>query len=380
MRVASPFLLVLAAIVACVGQAGAQTVTDIFRFIGVDQAGDPLYVMPVQGRDGKLYGTLYGPFSNGATFRVSIDGRGSTIPYGFDGVHGSRPAAGVTLATDGNFYGTTQYGGSSNLGVLYRMTPSGSVTVLHNFLGGQDGSQPVAPPIQGSDGNLYGTTGGDITTAATVYQYVLSSATFTTLYVVEQTTGQYFVPALIQATDGNLYGSVSAGGSSNCGAIFELALAGTVLNYYSFPCGTGGSYPVGPVLQASDGNFYGMTAGGGTKGNGTVFKLDQSFAVSILYNFGGKPDGASPLGGLMQATDGKLYGTTAAGGRHNYGSVFQVTTAGSYTPLYSFSYLDGYNALGTLTQHTSGKMYGTIQVGKTSWGAVFSLDMGSARS
>src|SRR6266436_6759921 len=118
----------------------AQVFVDVFRFTGLDQAGDPLYVMPTQGRDGKLYGTLFGPFSDGATFRVSTGGQGSIL-YGFDGGQGSQPSAGLMLATNGNFYGTTQYGGSANLGVLFKMTPRGVLTVLHEFAGGGDGAQ-----------------------------------------------------------------------------------------------------------------------------------------------------------------------------------------------------------------------------------------------
>jgi uncharacterized repeat protein (TIGR03803 family) len=184
------------------------------------------------------------------------------FPHIFDISSGSDPFGGLTLAGDGSFYGTTGFGGSMNNGVLFQVTPSGGYTVLHEFQGGSDGAVPAAPPIMGTDGSLYGTTNGNSSTPSTIYKYTPASGTLTTIYQFDQDHGQFVTSPLIQATDGNLYGTAFQGGANNCGTIFKLTTSGSLLWYYSFPCGQGGANPIGPLLQAADGNFYGTTRAG----------------------------------------------------------------------------------------------------------------------
>jgi uncharacterized repeat protein (TIGR03803 family) len=205
-------------------------------------------------------------------------------------------------------------------------------------------------------------------------------STFSTVYNFDQTHGQSVIGALIQGSDDNLYGTAEFGGASNCGAIFKLTTVGTILWFYSFPCGAGGAYPTAGVFQASDGNFYGTTdAGGNSLGFGTIFKLTQNDNVSTLYAFKNEPDGGNPIGGLTEGTDGNLYGTTIGGGQFRQGTIFQVTTGGTHNVLYSFSLKPGEQPLATVTQHTNGKFYGTTQVGgKSNSGTIYSLDMGLA--
>jgi uncharacterized repeat protein (TIGR03803 family) len=246
-----------------------------------------------------------------------------------------------------------------------------------SFKGGSDGALPGAPPIEGSDLGLYGTTNGNAATAATIYKYTPSTGAFTTLYQFDQAHGQLVTAPLIQATDGSLYGTAYQGGANNCGSIFKLTTSGALLWYYSFPCGQGGANPVGPVIQASDGNFYGTTSQGGSIGFGTVFMLSRNGKVSILHRFQGSPtDGSSPFAGLVQATDGKLYGATSGGGTSNTGTLFQITTTGNYQLLYNLD-IHTTNPVGTLSQHTSGLLYGTAEFGgQFGFGTVYSLDMG----
>lgn len=357
----------------------AQTVIDIYNFTGQDSSAAPSDVTPAQGRDGRLYGTTFGQGGTnyGTIFKVARTGAFTQL-YTFDSTTGSQPNAGVTLASDGDFYGTASSGGSSNDGVLFKVTPSGTYTVLHDFVGGSDGAVPAAPPIVGPDGNLYGTTDGNTTTASTIYKYTRSSGTFATIYQFDQVQGQFVIAPLVLATNGNLYGAAYQGGANNCGSIFTLTPSGTLLWYYSFPCAPGGANPVGPLLQGADGNFYGTTSQGGNPGVGTVFKLDHSGAVSILYNFrgflGGASDGSTPQG-LVQATDGMLYGSTLAGGTQNLGTLFQVSTSGAYKLLYNFTN-KGSNPAAAPFQHTSGLLYGTtIQGGSLGFGVVYGLDM-----
>ncbi len=359
-----------------VGLSTAQTVADVYSFTNTNSSQYPGLGTPAQGRDGKLYVTTQGP-NYGSVFRASTTGKGGTELHVFDGTDGEG-ATGVILATDGNFYGTTSFGGSFGYGVLFKITPSGTYTELYNFTGGDDGAYPYSSPIEASDGNLYGTTlyGANLM-GATVYKYT-RAGTFTTISQLSNTQA-YGAVGLIQGSDGNLYGTSSNGGTSECGSIFRVTTSGTLLNSYSFLCGAGGAIPSAPLVLASDGNYYGTTSeGGNALGDGTIFKMTPNFAVSILYDFRGGTDGRIPYSGLMQATDGNLYGVTSqGGGSQGNGTLFQITTAGTYKLLYSFKTSIGQKPLAAPLQDTNGVLYGTVfRGGAFGYGAIYSLNMG----
>ena len=291
----------------------------------------------------------------------------------FDGTNGTNPLGGVTLGSDGNFYGVTSFGGSANLGVLFKIAPTGGYTILHNFEGGGDGGEPVGPPIQAADGNFYGTTAQD----STVYKYSLSEG-YSVIYQFDQTHGQEVIASLIQGTDGRLYGVADGGGASDCGTIFKLTTSGTPLWYYSFPCGAGGAAPIAPLVQSTDGSFYGTTQeqSGNGRNYGTLFKLSENGRVSTLYRFQGGDDGVEPLG-LMQATDGNLYGVTQVGGSSGLGVFFTITTSGAYTILQSFTRETGAYPSAAPLQDTNGMLYGTTQSdGTHNAGTAYSIDLG----
>jgi uncharacterized repeat protein (TIGR03803 family) len=358
-----------------------QTVTDIYNFTGDNASAFPLHVTPAQARNGKLYGTTGGESGTnyGTIFQVSTTGVFGHL-YTFDDTTGSQPSAGLILASDGNFYGTTYLGGTSGLGVLFKISPRG-YAVLYNFTGGTDGAGPASPPIIGVDGNLYGTTYGNPTAASTVYKYTRTSGIFTTIYQFSQLEGSGLIGSLVQGTDGNLYGTAYQGGSAGCGTLFELSTSGTLLWDYSFPCQPGGANPIAGLIQASDGSFYGTTYSGGTYNVGTVLKLHQGL-VSILYNFQGSAnsgaDGSYPIGGVVQATDGNLYGSTqGGGGPRGQGTLFQISTIGAYKQLFVFTGKNGEAPQATPMQDTTGMFYGTtFEGGKYSDGVVYSLNMG----
>jgi uncharacterized repeat protein (TIGR03803 family) len=356
----------------------AQTVTYPYSFTDQYGLANPVYGTLAQGRNANLYGTAAQLTGDGSIFKFATAGSAGTL-FAFDVTDGSNPFGGLTLATDDQFYGTTAYGGSANDGVLFKVEPGGSLTILHEFLGGSDGMAPFASPIQASDGNIYGTTCGSDEIAATVYKYARSSGVFTTIYQFAEAQGQCMYAPLIQGTDGNLYGTAIAGGAHNCGTIFKLTTSGALLFYYSFPCSLGGSTPVGPLVEASDGNFYGTTQrGGSSRGHGTIFKMSQAGVVSVIYGFQGAPqDGSQSSAGLTQATDGKLYGTTFAGGTFDFGTLFQITTGGTYRVLSNFSINTGNQPQDAPVQHTNGLLYGTTEAGgEFGSGTIYSLNMG----
>ena len=356
--------------------SSAQTVTNIYSFTGNNSSAYP-FSTPAQGRDGRLYITTSGTTSGyGSILAVSTDGK-AVLFHVFDDIHGSGPLGGLMLSTDGNFYGTTAYGGSANAGVLFRISKSGKYSVLHEFASGADGQNPFSPPVEASDGNLYGTTLGSARVGSTLYKYSPSTG-YSVLREFYKNQGHLIGSSPIQAIDGNLYMTANNGGTNRCGAILKLALSGDLLASYSFACGAGGANPNGQLLQASDGNFYGTTQAGGTAGQGTVYKLDQSGTISVLYSFLGSPtDGSDPDSGLAQATDGNLYGTTVAGGSATQGTLFQISTTGVYARLFEFGDTAGQYPYGGPMQDTNGLIYGTVYQGGTdNFGAVYSLDMG----
>src|SRR5258708_7556844 len=188
--------------------SSGQTVTDIYSFTGQGSSQDPSFVTPAQGRDGALYGTTqgFGGYPDyGSVFRLTTTGLGGQL-FAFDYTRGGNPSASLMLATDGSLYGVAAGGGSSADGVLFRITPSGVYSVLHNFAGGTNGSVPRSALVEASDGNLYGTTEGtgSLGNGSTIYRYT-PTGVFSTIYQFDQNTA--IIDPLIQGSDGNLYGT-----------------------------------------------------------------------------------------------------------------------------------------------------------------------------
>jgi uncharacterized repeat protein (TIGR03803 family) len=363
-----------------VPSASAQTYSDIHDFSAATLSS-PLYTgILAQGRDGNLYGTAPsgGTLGFGGVFKITPTGTYSVI-YNFDGTaHGKTPRSGLTLGTDGNFYGTTLQGGLSNYGVIFKITPAGVLTVLHEFAYA-DGTNPYAPPIQGNDGSYYGTTSVGGTGSGTVYK-MTPSGTYTVLHTFTFSQGSTAYAPLIQGHDGNFYGTASSGGAGfGGGDVFKITPAGVLTVLYSFDT-THGSHPNSPLVQGNDSNFYGTTSSGGSLDGGVVFKLTPSKVLTVLHNFDAKPasvDGKFPDGGLVLATDGSFYGLTDGGGTNGLGTLYKITSAGVYTVLYNFIQATGTGPQNTLRQHTNGKLYGQANAGgANSLGTLFSFDVG----
>jgi uncharacterized repeat protein (TIGR03803 family) len=357
----------------------AQTFTDILDFTGSSFA-DPGVVTLAQARNGNLYGTTSAQPITGLGTIFGITPTGTIVLEfgGFDYTNGAFPAGGVTLATDGTLYGTTEFSSynADSSGVIYTITTGGGAyTALHQFEGG-DGSFPIAPPIEGSDGNFYGTTNGLLHgLPSTIYQYVPQTQTLNSLHQFGKEIGLYY--ALTQGVDGDLYGVANAGGPNKFGCIFRLSTSGVLRYSYNFTGGAGGTSPSGPLVQLSDGNFYGTVADGGAGSAGFVFKMTPAGMVSTVYNFTGVSGETSlPTTGLTLGSDGQLYGASALGGASGTGTLYRITPGGQYTLLYSFPSFAGTAA--SLVQHTNGKFYGvTANGGADNFGMVYSLDVGS---
>jgi uncharacterized repeat protein (TIGR03803 family) len=363
----------------------AQTISELVPFSGSlqSQGGDATLT---QGRDGQLYGTTSGypqSLTGGTIFQMSPAGVVHTL-HTFDGVNGGGPYSAPILASDGNFYGTASSGGSTNYGVLYKIDSQGDYTVVYSFEGGADGGYPSASPIEGSDGNLYGTS-EDVTFGSPIfYRYDLSSAALTPILALSSdlSQGAQTESPLLQASDGTLWSTFQYAIPDRCGAVVQLTTAGTLLQVYTFAGGSDGCIPFGGLVQAADGNLYGTTYSGGASRDcfesrcGTIFEISDG-TFSYLHRFIGYPDGATPIAGLTEGSDGNLYGTTSRAGIWGYGIVFQLTPAHQYNVLNSFLFRDGRETYAALAQHTNGKFYGNAAYGgRYNDGTIYTVDTG----
>jgi uncharacterized repeat protein (TIGR03803 family) len=349
----------------------------------------------VQGSDGYLYGTTEfgGSFGSvaaagGTVFRISTNGAFTSL-YLFTGGNDGFYPNGLVQGSDGNFYGTTSgvnYG--ANYGTVFKISTNGELTTLHSFTVGNNGLLNPSGLVQGSDGYIYGTTGGGANGNGTVFR-ISANGAFASLYsFTGGTNGGWPAGGLIQGSDGYFYGTtmfdnVGAGNvSSGNGTVFKISSNGAFTSLCSFTGINDGGGPNG-LVQGSDGSFYGTTSGGGTYGVGTVFRISSIGLLTTLYSFGSLTnaggealDGAGPCGVLVQGSDGFFYGTTENGGLYDYasqlgsysgdGTVFKISTDGVLTNLHSFTGTnDGANPVAGLVQGRDGNFYGTTCFGGT---------------
>jgi uncharacterized repeat protein (TIGR03803 family) len=271
-------------------------------------------------------------FGRDASHRVRKNVQLETVLYSFlGGTDGDEPSAQLTNV-GGTLYGTSYGGGASNDGTVFAITPSGAYNQLYSFTGGSDGATPVGRLVN-VGGTLYGTTiYGGASNVGTFFS-ITTSGTETVLHSFAGSDGQYPEAGLIYVGT-KLYGSTYHGGASNDGTVFKITTSGTETVLHSF-VGSDGSNPTAELLDVG-GKLYGTTNTGGSSGDGTVFNITTSGTETVLHNFSGS-DGNFPYdeGGLIKV-GAKLYGTTLGGGVNNNGTIFNITTAGAFTNLYSF--------------------------------------------
>jgi uncharacterized repeat protein (TIGR03803 family) len=320
------------------------TLTTLVSFDGTN--GSHPVAGLIQSSNGNFYGTTaYGGTNgnNGTVFQMTPAGA-LTALVSFNGTNGGHPLAGLVQTSDGNFYGTTLVGGAYNSGTVFKMTSSGALMTLVSFVSGGN-SLPFAALAEGTNGSFFGTTSvGGASGVGTVFTMSPGGA----LRTLASVTGEGLFPAagLVQGQDGNFYGTTEYSGNftyplyvvaGGGGTVFKMTPTGALTTLVEFN-GANGSYCASGLVQGQDGNFYGTTAGGGgggSLGGGTVFRVTPGGVLTTLVSFNGA-NGNSPQAPLIQGSDGNFYGTTTYGGPHGGGTVFQVTTNGVLTTLVAF--------------------------------------------
>ena len=389
-------------------QGGSDCTDGAGPVAGLVQGSDGnLYGTTLSGGAKRAYGTV---------FKIT-PGDTLTTLYSFCSLSsctdGSAPEGALVQGSDGNFYGTTSGGGQGNEGngggTIFKITPSGTLTTLYSFCsqGGSvctDGYQPSARLVQGSDGNFYGTTpygganlGSSGLHAGIVFK-ITPSGDFTKLWdFCSQSNcadGDMPIAGLAQGSDGSFYGTTDSGGANNNGTIFKITPTGILTTIYSFDCPetncADGAVPDGGLVRGSDGNFYGPTVIGGTDASGTIFKTTPDGTLTTLYSLCSTEqtpscfDGYYPDAALVQGTDGSFYGTTTGGGTSTGDigeTIFQVTPSGTFTTLYHFcsqsNCTDGEGVqYAALVQGSQGSFYGTTWAGGVNtFGTIFRLDV-----
>ncbi|PYT47137.1 MAG: hypothetical protein DMG44_19010 [Acidobacteria bacterium] len=364
------------------GESQPLTIAELFGFPSTNTDGTTPHTPVIQASDGNLYGTttLGGNDGSGCVhgcagtvFKLTLQGQ-ITVLYTFASpyANGRTPRGGLVEGGDGYLYGTTISGGLSNYGVVFKISKTGQFQKLHDFCATfpcTEGTNPVGSLILGTDGNFYGTTS--------------SPPAYSTVFRISP-AGDYTVVAnfhnaptgnsqgLLQASDGNFYGAGFNG-------VFRLSPGGTLTTLYLF--GTqpnDGSVGNGPLIQATDGNLYGVTANGGTGASGIVFRISLAGDYIKIFDMVRTVEGLSP-NGLLQASDGNLYGTTAGAGPPLAGGVvYEITADGTLLRSASLTNATGIGSVAPLIQASDGKLYGTARGSGSgsAAGTVFVVDAG----
>lgn len=335
-----------------------------------------------QGWDGNLYGTLPfgGTSGEGSAFSYWL-AAGSFVPdpLPYDGGPADTPYSGLSLAFDGSFYGSTQWGGALHLGSVIQVSGSGAPSTIASFANGPDGEHPWAPPVQAWDGYLYGVTKASATTG-NAYRVPASGTPPRAIQGLGALPSGTDAP-LVLGGDGQLYGTTPGGGKWQCGTVFRIdphATGGPApVVVHDFDCTANGGLPVGPATWGSDGKLYGTTSRYGSTGQGVVWKLDPvSLGYSVLHTFA-HDDGINASSGVAMGSDGWLYGAqpmggTGAGCNTGCGTLYKVDPTKTDTQLTkNIQVLHAFDAsLGEATHpyatpmlHTNGNLYGLTQSG-----------------
>jgi uncharacterized repeat protein (TIGR03803 family) len=375
---ALPFIVALVLGAVTTQSAHAQSFTVLHKFTGYPTDGQFPFGGLVRDTAGNLYGTTEGGGSSGygIVFKVDMSGK-ETVLYSFAGYpDGAYPWAVLVRDATGNLYGTTSDGGSSDEGTVFKVDTSGKETVLYSFTGETDGGHPYGGLVLDAADNLYGTTmrGGVVNFCVFQFRHgcgtvfkVDKSGTETVLHRFVGSDGALpeFTSLLVDKQGGGLFGVTTDGGTSLKGVLYALSKSGTYAVLHNFTGGTtDGCNPVGTPAMDKQGDLFGTAYSCGSSHKGIVWKVSKNGTETVLHNFaGGSSDGASPIAGVSVDAKGNLYGDTYQGGTSGKGVVYALSSSGTLTVLHSFAGSDGKYPYGGLFRDANGNLYGDTEKG-----------------
>ncbi len=340
---------------------------------------NPYYSSLTFASNGKLYGMTFNGGANNAGVIFSFDPATSDYEtvYDFNNENGAQPSGGLMQASDGKLYGMTSFGGEINSGVIFSLDPNTSTyTKLFDF-DNDKGANPSGNLLQMENGKMYGmTAGGGNENLGTIFSFDPVSLTVTKVDDLDNVNGAVPLGNLVQGNGGLLYGMCANGGSDQSGVIFSFNPGNSTYSKLKDFDLTSGYYPHGSLLAGADGKFYGMTYKGGDHNEGVLFSFDYSTLMYTKLNDFDGINGGEPLGNLVQAAGGKIYGMTSEGGNAHLGIIFSFDPVTSnYNIEKVFNNSDGKNPFGSMTLSSDGKFYGTtFQGGVSDAGVIFSFD------
>jgi len=376
----------------------AATYSIFYNFPGGRRGEIPTGKLLFDG-SGNIIGATAAGARGGVVYRLSPSGKETVL---FSKFNKAGADSGVIADSSSNLYGATWAGGNGpckvhkriiGCGTVYKLSPDGTESVLYAFQGGVDGYYPNGGLVADASGNLYGTTraGGD-GTACTPYCGIVfkiaPDGTETVLHVFQGGTGDGWYPwaGVILDQAGNLYGTTIEGGAFGFGTVFKVTPDGTESLVYSFKGRGDGDEPIGELTFDSGGNLLGTTSGGGTAGNGTVFRIAPDGTESVLYSFTGGSDGGYPASGLALDASGNMYGVTELGSvsscgiEAGCGSVFELSPDGTETTLHDFAWgTDGVQPRNTPTLY-NGNLFGSANGGAQGFGIIFEVTLSGSRA
>jgi uncharacterized repeat protein (TIGR03803 family) len=359
--------------------------TKKFDFDGTTSGSTPLGTL-IEASNGKLYGMTNsgGLYNSGVLFEFDKNTDTFIKKIDFkDTLNGSFPEASLIEATNGKLYGTTANGGNEGLGVIFEYDPILDTLIKKlDFDGTQKGSNPRNLELA-SDGKLYGNAiHGGANNIGVIFVYDPATNIFEKKLDFDGTSKGGNPCPITEVTIGKFYGMTSTGGNNDNGVLYEYE-SSTEVYTKKLDLGdeTDGNMPGSSLLQASNGKFYGLASAGGLNSYGTIFEYNPNNSVyTKIYDFDRYPNGSSPYGSLMQASNGKLYGMTSEGGVNDDGVLFEYNiSTNTYLKKYDFGEMyDGKNPFGSLIQAPNGKLYGmTTGGGINAEGILFEFDPSS---
>ncbi|MEM8509793.1 MAG: BspA family leucine-rich repeat surface protein [Bacteroidota bacterium] len=334
----------------------------------------------VEASNGKLYGMTQrgGSANRGVLFEYDAltDIYSKRLDFIF--TNGANPFGSLIMASNNKLYGMTQRGGRDDRGVLFEYDPTGDAYDKKLDFFGSIGENPLGSLIEAENGRLYGTTQrGGTNDSGVLFEYDSETDFYSKKFDFSSADGQFPVSSLIEASNGSLYGMTNSGGTNFLGTLFEYNLSTDVYVKKLDFNGTNGRSPNGSLMQATNGSLYGMTFSGGANNSGVIFEFNPITDIySKKLDFNTAINGTNTYSGLVEFSNGMLYGMTLQGGINNVGVLFEFNpSTNAYSKKLDFNITNGQQPSGSLVEAGNGKLYGmTRQGGVGNNGVLFEYD------